>query len=720
MYSPRVIEACLYEFKGIKGWMPEYHSVDETNKFRAHIDGLVNVEENRRGSTFELKRDLTNRELRWIANERALCSFDAQYFKTRYAWICDEENAIFKYSPRVSQLAFHSILEDFDDKQVAMEILCLKGRQQGISTEVALDFLHRMLFIPATQAIMASVRADKSALMYRIITTATQRLPWWLIPEVKQFKTGKMLEYEHGSIVSIQTGAQQTGIAQGWTPTLVHISECGDYPNPKQTLEVGLMRATHPSRALFAVYEGTGNGNTGWQADKWRWAKENWPKGRSRLMPLFIPWHMARDLYPHPDWLRKNPLRDDWKPNGETRKHVVKCENYVRNTPVLSKILGAEWAMPREQQWYWFFNHEEAKGSNTEKLWLQQMPADDLEALTGKNDMVFDQERIEVLTREREKYQVYGIVGEGIDEEFEPHTQEVDYEKPRIEIKWKSPRGQDYEWVLIPMLPIDDSDEKSCLGKLIVFEPPGADVDYSAGVDCSDGLGEDRAVISVARNEKDEGCDFQMCEYNHDRMNAPQLVGPCACIAAWYGERTLDPRGMKFAIEQRRKPGDDCQHQLKRMGFNFHHIMIYYDNKDVKENVGRKEGWYTNAWSRSMLLGRYVDAVKNAWYTPNSPFLIHEFQNFERRLSASGLSRMEHQAGKHDDRIFASAMSYFTRHAMDVMLERGKKRYNLPKGKLPELDLSPYTGFQIGIGTVPWSSRAGNQVHTLQHPYRRE
>jgi len=45
------------------------------------------------------------------------------------------------------------------------------------------------------------------------------------------------------------------------------------------------------------------------------------------------------------------------------------------------------------------------------------------------------------------------------------------------------------------------------------------------------------------------------------------------------------------------------------------------------------------------------------------------------------MSRIEHQQDKKDDRIFAQAMAYFTRHAMDVMLQRAKKRYNLPKGK---------------------------------------
>jgi len=65
---------------------------------------------------------------------------------------------------------------------------------------------------------------------------------------------------------------------------------------------------------------------------------------------------------------------------------------------------------------------------------------------------VFDAEVIEVVTRtDKKSYQVYGIVGEGIDEKFEPDTSEVDYgddkvyphrpSPPRIEIEMGQPSG---------------------------------------------------------------------------------------------------------------------------------------------------------------------------------------------------------------------------------------------------------------------------------------
>jgi hypothetical protein len=190
----------------------------------------------------------------------------------------------------------------------------------------------------------------------------------------------------------------------------------------------------------------------------------------------------------------------------------------------------------------------------------------------------------------------------------------------------------------------------------------------------------------------------QVAEFTSNRVNPPQMVGFAACLAAFYGENTIDPRGVKFAIEQRERPGDDCQLQLKLMGFTFHHVDTRYDSKHVKENKGVKEGWYSNAWSVPLLMNRFIDAVQNGWYKPQSPFLISELASLERKVARTGKSKMEHQSGKHDDRVRAAAQSYFTRHALDVMAERSQKRYAPPAQKLPEVDYSYATVGEMSVG----------------------
>src|SRR6185312_6494877 len=108
----------------------------------------------------------------------------------------------------------------------------------------------------------------------------------------------------------------------------------------------------------------------------------------------FLPWHTTPELYPGEAWLKKFPMPADFTPNDDTVDHVRRAEAYVRNTPMLSKIMGLDWTMPRTQQWFWQFNHEDHKRRRVEKSWARQMPCDDFEALLGDNDKVYTEAAI--------------------------------------------------------------------------------------------------------------------------------------------------------------------------------------------------------------------------------------------------------------------------------------------------------------------------------------
>jgi hypothetical protein len=705
VYSQRVILANLDEFARLNAWLPTPHSADEISEFKEYLSKITETKQNARSTMVRLTKELTKKHAdeirRFIENEQAMCSFDANYFLDRYAYICDEKGEVIKFAPRESQRVFAKLLAQFEEGRLSIELLILKARQLGITTATVLYFAHRVLFLPHTQAVMASVQQEKSELIQRITDTCVNSIPWWLGPMRVRDNT-KFVSFDNHSVISIQSGSQATGIAQGWTPTCVHVSEIGDIPNPKKTIEEGLLRATHSSHKLFLVLEGTGNGNTGWQADKWRSAKEDWPKGRSRLCPVFIPWPMARDLYPQSDWVRKFPIPDGWEPSKVTRSHVRRCELYIRNTDYLNRIVGKDWKMPREQQWFWEFNYDQAVKSHTEKVWQSQMPADDREALVGQNDLVFEDNIIEVATQERNKnYEAYGVMGETIDDGLEPADDEIDYDKPRIMVEWTSHRGTKFQWQLVPLKPFDESDEKLSLGKILIFEHPKEGYDYTFGIDTADGLGkddEDRSVLSGTHSVTGDNCDEQVFELCSNRINPPQMVGFAACLAAYYGKATKDPRGVKFCIEQRMRPGDDCQLQLKLMGFTFFHRMILYDNKQVKENQSVKEGWFTTNWSRSLLMNRFVGAFKDGWYKPNSPGLIGELGTLERKIMANGKTTLIGQTGKKDDRVLAAALSFFSRHHLDVLAERMNKKFQKPTGRLPQMNHDFPTHNQIDVG----------------------
>lgn len=585
---------------------------------------------------------------------------------------------------------------------------CLKARQLGITTKTALKFIHRLMFIPNTQAIMASVQKERSELIRRILDTAFNRSPWWLVPR----RVSKN-SFDNGSILSIQSGSQAMGLGQGWTPTSIHLSELADYPDPKKMIEEGLFRATHSSKNLFMVLEGTGGGNTGWLADTWRAAKEDWPLGKSRLCPIFIPWAMCPDIYPEQDWLRKFPVPEGFKPHDVTRKHVAKCESFIRNTPYLAKVAGRDWKMPPEQIHFWQFNYDTACKTHTQKTWAAQMPADDFEALTGVHDSVFDAEviaevenQIYVITnyggkevRERRiPAHTYAIIGHDVDDKFNPDPNSIDETKDRVSVSWKNYRGQEYDWVMVPLNSQDEDIEMHTMDRLIVYDPPKRGNYYAIGIDTADGLGkedEDRTVISVTNNRFGSESDYQVAEYTTNKMNAAQIVAFAACIGAWYGKNSPDGKGAKYVIEQVGAPGETCQHQLKMMGFNNHHKPRRYDKKKVKDTGGNSEGWYSNAWSVPILMTRFQEAVNGGWYIPMSKWLIEELRTLERHEGA-GKSKMEHRSGQHDDRVRAAAQSYFTAHDMDILTERAQKRSAPPSKR--EKPKGPGTANQMDVG----------------------
>jgi hypothetical protein len=717
MYSEKIILRNLDEFAAREGWMPVPHTFDQVEEFKHYIDSLVKIDSNSRSSYVTLDRPITEKRRqeiwRWIENEQALCGLDSGYFESRYAYVCNEKGQIFKFHNRRSQEIFDAVIADFDEQEVSIELLVLKARQVGITTKTALKFLHRLLFIPHTQAVMASVQSDKSELIGRILDIAYNHCPWWLVP--RRLPKGA---FENGSVLSMQSGMQATGIAQGWTPTCIHVSELADIPKPEKVIEEGLLRATHSSKNLFLVFEGTGGGNTGWLANTWRSAKEDWPKGLSRLCPIFIPWPMATDLYPESDWIRKFPVPERFmeKRQDITRKHVLRCELFIRNAPYLAKIVGTQWKMPVEQQWFWEFNYLQACKNHTQKIWLAQMAADDHEALTGIHDTVFGPETMKEIEdriyeiqgntiRRKNPVEAYAITGDSIDEGFEVNESIIDEEKPRIRVSWESDRGQQYDWVLIPLLPVNEDVETDSFDKLLIYEEPQVGASYSCGIDTADGLGgeeEDRTVVSMTRNRYGDECDYQVAELTSNRINSAQVVGFAACMAAWYGENAKDAREVKFCVEQITRPGDTCQHQLKLMGFHWHHIPRRYDSKKIKDNSTKKQGWYSNVWSVPMLMTRFTEAVNGGWYRPSSKWLIEELKTLERHEAAGHASKMEHRSGQHDDRVRAAAQSYFTAHDFDILAERAQKRYALPAEKNPPLCKAVCSVNQVSVGKFDW------------------
>lgn len=693
MYCQRLILEKLARFKAKYGWLPVEHSIEEIDRVNDHMKTLYFTD--KKGDLVFDDSQLTKPLKRWIENERAMCAISFEYYLTRYHFI-SAENRIFRFKFRGGQRVLFNVIQDLEDRGVSMEILLLKARQGGFSTFVEALMTHRALFVPGVKCTIGSANDQKTYVMMGMMYTALENLPWWLPPQqTKDKRSGSaLLEFAHvGSQIVIQSGSIRGGIGQGTTPTAIHLSEVCDYTNPLEQIEEGLFKAVHSGPEILMILESTGNGNTGWWAEQWRDNKEFYFLGRARLYPLFIPWFMTPELYPKKEWLEKFKIPAGWNPNPSTLSTIAKCEAFAHSSEALVRVIGKNWKMSREQQWFWEFNYEDAKRRRTEKSWLRHMPCDDYDALIGENDSVFDMDTIENIRKERKKtVEAYGILGEGIAEKHDPLVEEVNPHAERILVSWKTMHEIRLEWVLMPLLGDPEASSYDALKKLLIYEHPQKEALYSIGIDTGFGVGGDRTVVTVWRNGRDAVPDVQVAEFTADDITNVEVYAWAMCIAAYYGKHMEEGQTPRFVIEQRRKYGDSCYHALKLHGFKNHHHFREYDKRTMKPLAGTnaREGWWTNEWSRPLLLGTFKHAVENGWAEVNSRWLLGEIEALEQIVGTTGKIRQDHRSGEHDDRIFAAAMAYFTFHDNDLMAERSKKKYSKSMDKGWDVDYSPW------------------------------
>ncbi|MGH7181966.1 MAG: hypothetical protein ACREJN_08325, partial [Nitrospiraceae bacterium] len=638
-----------------------YHSAEEVDKF---LERLKEWEVKDESGNVQFTRKLTPGEYRFILNERALCTCDAAYWLTRYAYLSDETNTRVRYKFRDTQRILFNVISDLEEQLRAIELLIGKGRQVFITTITELLDCHRICFYRDVNCFTASADRDKSAEMMKKVLFCYDNMPWWLkprytrrvenIPGMFEFDSiNSRMTVLHGSGTAKSKGAQKTGIARGTTPTIYHLSEVASFPNPQQQIEAAIFRSVHASPKVFGVLESTFAGDKGWFPAKYKFAKEQLRVGGvSRLYPLFFSWPTNRDLYPTRTWIRSNPVPGGWAPEGKILEQLLKAELFLRSSPLLGKYFGTDWRLSREQQWYYHAQYIEHERSGALATLLQEMPCDDIEAMQSSYDNVFGKETIHLCQRNRDRdFNLYSIVGTAIDSQFDPDPDSIDYTKDRVVLRHTSPREESrYEWELIPLKTTDfddltqaDPDDPE-YGDLVQQYMPLADAklfiypnammpdtfETSLGIDTSNGIAADSSVVSGSTKGNGLVPDIQIASFRSEYINHVQAFAFAMPIALYLKSLNRNPnenhRWPFCGIEQIAAVGDTCQVQLRRMGYPTGRFFRFgrYDGVELNKKSSQKVGWYTVRWSRDLLIGYMVHAIKNGWYKPNSPFLIDE------------------------------------------------------------------------------------------------
>lgn len=740
MYSRQVIDQSLIQLadadranglSGVEAFDPAGgHTIDQALEFVAHINKLLNP------TTGKLTRALTAEETRWIRHEKLRCTADFVYHLERYCYINDWSGQVALFKLNVAQKLVLEKWADLELAGFAIMMLQLKARQLGVSTLTELAVGHRVQFYTDVNAAVASARPSQSLKMAKMMELAWDRQPYWLLPKRSRKSVSKvpgLIEFSGmNSAVTIEHGNQFNGLSRGTTPTVVHLSEIAEYKDPEGLIEASLLRAIHETPWVFVVLEGTADGIDGYLPTKWKRTKDDWARQRARMCPIFLPWYVGFDIYPTVAWLRKQPIPGDWVPSEMVQLHAERAASYVKQNPILTKLLGSGWQMPREQMWYYEAEYQSAKDQKILNKFLSEMPADDMEAFQSAGKSAFDHEVIQIYSNDvgrKEPWGCFGIVAHEdlIPRRFQPSPHEIDLQMPSIPVRTAWTTGEAFQFDLVPVKFTGWSDWNPD-ARLLVFEPPDEMSEYAGGIDGAHGLGGDRdgCVIEMLKKGTLRSDPKQVAEFWSKWISAYNLWPFAAAILSLYSPRTNAGYRQAKAVIEVAGIGDSIQIELRKRGWNHFHQRVRLDSRQIKESESAKLGWSMDHVVRPMMVDMLMTALNEQWVEIGSQYFVDEMRTIEVMVNGKEIAA---RRGSHDDRFMALGMVLASVHTLELeglqLRQRsGKRRMTLRAGKVEEPDDPVFapgaqaTGLMTGAlkryMDVVEAAKTGKPVHRTQ------
>lgn len=636
-----------------RSWRLQHSSPEEILEMREHLEGLVkNVKGKKR-----LTRELTPEEELWILNEITLCKLDFRYFCENYVRIVDETSKVVPFNMRLPQQIIFDEMARAEDEGTAIMFLYLKARQLGITTYFQAALAHRTFLFRNITAITGSSAEPKSRKMVAKLEFIYNQLPWWMRPEMTNYRVGQLMQFEDlNSGLYVQWGNQKSDIGRGDTPTIAHLSEVATYENPESLIDAGLIRALHENPFALVALESTAEGIGNWFHKTWQTQSTLAAKGVARLQPVFLPWHVGRDIYPTSAFLKRRPIPESWIPPENVIAHAKACESYVRSTDLLRRHLGENWSLPREQQWFYHLSYEEARMMNQVGLYLQEMPATPEEAFQHSNPSIFNHEQIHLLSSEAQASVptgVYEISGKDISSIYEKYVRNKSF-APML-LRCSKPSGQEMSRFHLHHLERTGWPDTSPDGKIFIWEQPLSGETYGLGVDPAEGVGQDSSVIQVIKKATPDHPDEQVAEFASNLVAPHDLWAWVYALANLYVTR--DHRGKwnypRVVIETNIGAGDASQNEMLKRGWPTFHQQIDLAKSNSASRIRPDMGWKTTRSSRPKLVSLARTHIRDGLIRVRSPWLVSELSTLSYNIDRQ---RIEAASGSHDDRFMALAI----------------------------------------------------------------
>jgi hypothetical protein len=649
-----------------------YHSPALVDEMNAHFETI-------RGKDGQFTRPLTPEEDLWITNERIVCRINHRYTLVRYMHIKDRFSKIVKFNPNIAQKIIVDVLAEMEEAGVELVLQFLKARRLGVSTLFQLLVAIRIMFSRNISVISSAANPETSDKLSKMLWLAIEKTPFWLRPLCPylgdsaflngkpngRYKTGIFYEFSNGVRLDIEHGDQKADPGRGENPSVAHFSETAKIEKPENLIDAGFMRAMIPSPMNLACFEGTGEGNVGWWPKKWEFNKKNYgiPGSGARMRPTFLGWYVGRDIYPSETDLRTQgwyEIGDTWEPSQGTAEHAKQCAKAVRADPLLTKHLGKDWVMPREQMFFYETNIKEYRVDKKLHIWAREMAANDRAAFTPSYKSVFDPDLLmkyqDAIAEPKGVFGLRGTCGKDqlVPKRYQP-TEHLGGTSLRVTADWSRKIGP-FNFELYP-LKFKGWNEFDEAGKIIIWEWPKKGEIYSLATDNADGLGADRTVIQILRKGGMGRCDAQVVEFCSDAISGVELWPWVLALGTFYSTmRDGKMRLPKLIPETNREGGRQLLKELEMRGWKSNDIYFEYKHRSTSRKAAGtvSYGWQMTPMNRDELVQRGIQALENEVIEVNSPALVDEMASFVRDENGKKTAAKN----RHDDRLICLFLAF--------------------------------------------------------------
>ncbi len=675
MYAPDTTQLQVDTASKALRFKLRYHTADEISYNNQILNDLYDRE------TGKLRRPLSPDERRYIQNEQNLCKWDYLYWLEHYHYIINWEKEVVTMKPNIAQQIILDCKAEMERKRLPIMLINLKARQLGITTEGIADVGHRVQFHKNVMAIVGSSTPYKSEEMYQKMIFSWDRQPWWLVPQILVDRRGESALRRFADVdstLSVQHGAKvNADVGRGQTPSVAMLSEVSEWLNPYNDIDAALRNAMHEHEGMMLQLESTARGMSGYWSDAWKDATEHFndPLEPSDLYPVFLPWYVGTDIYPTAVWLRRNPIPSNWTPTPYVLRHADRAQKYVSNNTLLRRYMGSNWKLPREQQWWYEVNYNIAKRKDQLNMFLQECPADELEAFQTQGHSIFDAEIIasyhNATTEPKAIFMLDGPSDE-IRPELKPDARWVDPNKRPIPI--------DGKYSLVPMR-LNGWPDKNPDARIYLWSLPTPDIEYGFGVDTAQGIGLDSTNIEGIKKADFKNVAAQICEFNSNRINAVDVIPYLHVLGRLYTVAVKGQRRQPRMVIETQAGGDTTQLGMRKLGWNNFHAWLRYDRVNIDQSKVHVLGTVTTQWSRDMILSWLIASLRDLQFDIYSPWFVQEMRTLckdENRQKIAG------EFNSHDDRIMSMAWVYLSMH----ILESGEFRSPFGRSRI-SMEQSP-------------------------------